>query len=167
MKVNNIYSTSNRSLLVLELAEALKDLTNWGKYDSPDEWEKRITAFDRLTQIIPTKYLETCVMYAAQNHRREKDFNPAQVTEAWSHISEVIAREEAGGHAERQKILGCVDCRGTGFVKRQKEVDGQIVSCAERCKNKCKGTTNLSREREPMPDEVKQMLRGMRLGRVS
>jgi hypothetical protein len=166
MKVNNIYSISNRTVLVLELAEALKDLTNWGKYDTPDEAEKRIAAFDRLMQIIPTKYLETCVMYAAQNHKRDKDFNPAQVTEAWSHISEIMARQEASGHSERQKALEC-SCKGTGFVRKQKEIDGQIVSCAERCKSGCKGTTNLSREREPMPDEVKQMLRNMRLGKAS
>lgn len=95
--MDSIYNIDDRDSLILQLAEILKDLTNWGKFDLPEEWDKKIVAFDRVVKQIPTKYLEHCVMYAAQNHKKEKDFAPFQVVEAWNDVSETLARDEAGG----------------------------------------------------------------------
>lgn len=155
--MQNVYNTDDRDGLILQLAEILKDLTNWGRFDSPEEWQKKIIAFDLVVKSIPTEHLEHCVMYAAQNHKKNRDFAPVQVAEAWTEIAEVISRDRQGGHLARQQTLQCPHCRGTGFVYLQ-NIKGlnRVVSP---CKNKCKSVTDLSQKAEPMPIEVKELLK--------
>jgi hypothetical protein len=157
---SNITNTENPDWLILQMAETLKDLTNWGRFDSPDEWDKKISAFDRLVKAIPAQHLEACVMHAAQNHKKNKDFAPCEVLESWNEIAEKLARDQAGGHLNRQENLKCPYCRGTGFTYLD-SLEGEIKRAVSPCKNRCKAVSDLSTEGEPMPDDIKMMIRTM------
>ena len=155
--MENIYNTYDRDRLILQLAEILKDMTNWGKFDSPEEWDRKIVAFDRVVKQIPTEQLEPSVMCAVQNHKKHKDFAPFQVVEAWNEIGEVIARDKQGGHLERQENLKCPYCKGVGFIYLQ-NIDG-CSRAVSPCKNKCKAVTDLTRKADPMPASLKELLK--------
>lgn len=59
------------------------------------------------------------------------------------------------------KQATCIYCSGTGFMYVKKIVDGKEIKAASKCKERCKATTNLRQEREPMPEELKTLLRAV------